>query len=82
MLIWALKNWRLVSLILAVLSLLGALWYYGHTKYRQGWDECTVEQEKAEIEGVKIRDETQNKFDRYSPTDIDKLLIARWLRGE
>lgn len=82
MFIWALANWRIIALILAVLAALGALWYYGHTKYRQGWDECTVKQEKAEIEGVKNRDTIKTKINRYKPSDVDQRLIDRWLRDE
>lgn len=62
MLIWALKYWRYIALVLAVLSLLGALWYYGHTKYRQGWDECTVAQEKAQNEAIKDTLEEKDKI--------------------
>lgn len=78
----ALRYWRYIAIILAVLSVLAGLWYYGHSKYRQGWDECTLKQEKAEIEGVKTRETINTKYNRYSPTDIDKRLIAKWLRGE
>ncbi len=79
---FVLRYWRYIALILALLTALGALWYYGHTKYRQGWDECALKQEKAEIEGVKTREETRHEINRYSPSDVDKRLIARWLRGE
>jgi len=81
-LVWALKNWRYIAIILAVLSVLGALWYYGHTKYRQGWDKCTLEQDKAEMEGIKTREETRYEINRYSPSDVDKRLIDKWLRSE
>lgn len=80
--IFILKYWKIIALILAVLTLLGALWYYGHTKYRQGWDECTAGQIQAEIEGVKTRDEIKTKINRYSPSNVDKRLIADWLRSE
>ncbi len=76
------SNWRYIALILAILAALGALWAYGHTKYRQGWDKCTLEQQQAEIEGVKTRETVKTKINRYSPTDVAKRLIANWLRGK
>ena len=79
---FVLRYWRYIALILALLTALGALWYYGHTKYRQGWDECALKQEKAEIEGVKTNVEIKNKNNRVAISDIDKRLIADWLYGE
>ena len=78
---FVIKNWRIIALILAALSVLGGLWYYGHTKYRQGWDECALKQEKAEIEGVKNREKVHNEISRLPTTDIDNRLRAKWLRG-
>jgi len=79
---FVIRYWRYIALGFAVLSVLGALWYYGHTKYRQGWDECTLEQDKAEMEGIKTREETRYEINRYSPSDVDKRLIDKWLRSE
>lgn len=80
--IFLIRYWKYIALILAVLSVLGGLWYYGHTKYRQGWDECTTEQEKAEIKSKETKDEIKTKNHRASLSDIDKRLIDNWLYGE
>lgn len=62
MFIWALKNWRIIAVALAVLSVAGGLWYYGHTKYRQGFDECTTAQERAQTEAVKNTTKEKDKI--------------------
>lgn len=80
--IFLIKHWRIIALVLAVLAALSALWAYGHTKYRQGWDECTTEQAKAEIKSKETKDEIRVKNNRASLSDIDKRLIADWLYGE
>lgn len=60
--IFILKWWKPLLIGFALLSVLGALWYYGHTKYRQGWDECTVAQEKAQNEAIKDTLEEKDKI--------------------
>ena len=69
------RYWKLISLALAIISLLGALWYYGHTKYREGWDECTVAQEKAQNEAVtntiKEKDKINVKEQNLDDNGID-----------
>lgn len=82
MIAFALKHWRIIALILAVLSVLGALWAYGHTKHREGYDQCTVEQAEAEIKSKETKDEIKVKNHRAPLSDIDKRLIDSWLRGE
>lgn len=77
--LWALKNWRIIALVFAVLSLLGALWAYGVSKYREGYDQCVAEQEKADIEGIKTNDKIRNKVIRLSDPDLDTR-ISRWVR--
>jgi len=81
MFVWALKYWKYIALVLALLALYGVFKYTMHKEYRKGWDQCTLAQEKAEIEGVKTRETIKTKFNRYSPSDVDKRLIAKWLRG-
>lgn len=78
MLIWALKHRKYIAIILAVLSLLGALWAYGATKYREGYNECVAAQEKADLEGIKTNDKIRNKVIRLSDPDLDKRL-SRWV---
>lgn len=82
MLVWCLANWRIIALVLAVLSVLGALWGYGHTKYREGFDACQQAQEAAEIKSKGTKDEIKTKNNRARLSDIDRRLIANWLRSE
>lgn len=77
-----LANWRIIAIVLAVLSLLGALWGYGHTKYKEGFKSCQQAQEAAEIKAKETRDEIKTKNSRVRISDIDKRLIARWLRDQ
>jgi len=77
-----LANWRIIALVLAVLTLLGALWGYGHTKYKEGFEACQQAQEAAEIKSKGTKDEIKIKNHRSSVSDIDRRLIAHWLRGE
>ena len=81
MFVWALANWRIIALVLAVLSVLGALWAYGHGKYRQGWDECTVAHEKRANEDIKTNRKIGHENSKLSDPDIDSRIIAKWLRG-
>lgn len=80
--IFLIRYWKYIALVLAVLSLLGALWYYGHTKYRQGYEQCTTEQAKAEIKSKETKDEIRIKNKHAPLSDIDKRLVADWLYGE
>ena len=82
MLVWALKYWRYIAFFLVILALWGAFKYTIRKEYKKGWDACILEQEKAEIEGVKTRENIKVKVNRYNPSDIDKRLAAKWLRGE
>lgn len=77
-----LANWRILALVLAVLSVLGALWAYGHTKYKEGFEACQQAQEAAEIKAKGTKDEIKTKNHRSSVSDIDRRLIAHWLRSE
>jgi len=79
---FVIRYWRYIALVLAILALYGAFKYALHREYRKGWDQCVLTQEKAEIEGVKTRENIKVKINRYSPSDVDKRLIANWLRGE
>jgi len=75
MLIFIIKNWKILALGLAVLSLAGSVVYYGHTKYRQGWDQCVVEQEKAQNKAVtntiKEKDKINVKEQNLDDAGID-----------
>lgn len=82
MLVWALKHWRIIAIVFVVLALLGTLWRFGQLQYQKGWNQCTREQEKAEIEGVKTHGKIQIKNNRATISDIDRRLIANWLRPE
>ena len=75
----ALKHWKPIAAVLAVLSVLCVLWAYGHTKYREGYEACMTAQVKADIEGVKTNDKIRNKVTRLSDPDLDDRL-SRWLR--
>lgn len=80
-----LKYWRTIAIILAFAGLVGSLWLYGHRKYQAGyntaWDKCLADQQKADMEGVKNREEINRKNVRLSDPDIDKRIIDKWLRS-
>ena len=76
--IFLFKYWKYIAVALAVLSVLGALWYYGHTKYREGYNACVSVQEKANVEGIKNREKTNQKLIRLPDTDLDKR-FDKWL---
>lgn len=80
--IFLIRYWKYIAIVLAVLTLLGALWGYGHTKYKEGFKACQSEQQAAEIKAKGTRDEIKTKNNRASVTDIDKRLVADWLYGE
>jgi len=66
MLIWCLTNWRIFALILAILSVLGALWYYGHTKYRQGYETAMSEVATAKAEADEKTRKKQSEIRKQS----------------
>lgn len=74
--LWVVKNWKLVVGFLAVLSVLGAVRYYGHTKYRAGIDICESEAKDAIInENNEARKDKDNAAYRVqNSSDIDALL--------
>jgi len=75
---FALKYWRYITIILGVLSVLGTLWGYGHTKYREGYKACEQAQQAQEIEGIKNREKIRTKITRLPDTDLDTRL-RKWL---
>lgn len=75
----ALKHWKPIAISIAVLSVLCALWAYGHTKYREGYEACMTAQIKADIEGVKTNEKIRHKVIRLSDPDLDNRL-GKWVR--
>lgn len=80
MLVWIIKFWKPLLIGFALLSLAGGLWYYGHTKYRQGWDECTVTQEKAQNEAIKDTIKEKDKI-HVKEQNLDDAGIDAGLRS-
>lgn len=52
MIIWALKYWKYIAVVTAILSLVGALFAYGNTQYQKGKqraeDACMVKIQNAQ----------------------------------
>lgn len=61
-----LKYWKYIALILAVLTLLGALWAYGHTKYRQGYETAMSEVATAKAEADEKTRKKQSEIRKQS----------------
>lgn len=74
-----LNYWKLISLGISVLALFGALFYYGHTKYREGYDKAFS---ACEIQKQRTIDERQKTKDRQDsvPRPDDSDYINRLLR--
>lgn len=47
--IFLIKYWRYIALILAVLAALGALWQFGRVQYQKGYDTAMSEVAKAKV---------------------------------
>lgn len=48
--IFLIRYWKYIALVLALLSVFGALWAYGHTKYREGYETAMSEVAVAKAE--------------------------------
>ena len=73
------KHWRLIVVLIGVLSVVGVVLYFGHTKYREGYNKatqaCEMEKQRAIDEALSI-----NKKQRAVIRPDDRVLIER-LRG-
>lgn len=86
MLVWALKYWRIIGLILAVLGGLGSVVWYGAHKHSQGYQKAMQEVATAQAEANmkvtqkkrKIKHETQG-LDRDAI--IRELCASQWVRN-
>ena len=78
MLAW--KYRKYVGALFAVVSLLGALWGYGHVKYREGLSKgihsCEIQKQEVINDNIQIK-EMQDNVVRPS----DSVLIERLLGG-
>lgn len=63
--IFLIKHWRIIALVLAVLAALSALWAYGHTKYKEGYEtamsEVAVARAKADEQTRKAQAEIRKQ---------------------
>jgi uncharacterized membrane protein YfbV (UPF0208 family) len=85
--LFILKYWKPLSAVLAVLIVMGGLYWYGATKYREGYNAATVHWQEivrmAQMEARQERDEISKKVKRLSDPDIDKQLADnQWLRSD
>jgi predicted negative regulator of RcsB-dependent stress response len=66
---WVLKYWKYIGVALAVLSVIGALLYYGHTKYHEGYDKAFSECEAQKQRTIDDRQKTREKQNRVIRPD-------------
>lgn len=76
------KNWKLVSALVGLISLAGAFFFYGHTKYHEGKEvaenACIAKIQAAKDLYIDI-DRKQNEIIRL---DTDDALIKRLRAGD
>lgn len=72
------KNWRLVIACISILSALGGVFYYGHTKYREGHKDatrvCNEQREGTKNAAIKTRLEQDNVIRPDDAAYIERLL--------
>lgn len=78
--IFLLKYWKYIGLVLAVLSALGALFYYGHTKYQKGFDKAQGECEAAKAKVINENVQIRRNQDRVVRHDDAALAGSMWDR--
>lgn len=90
---WVIKYWKFIAGGIAVLSLLGGLWYYGHTKYQSGAKSeravCEVEkkhmQDAIDLRDRQIRDikkGADHEVQSLNRNELIKQLCANgWVRN-
>lgn len=66
--IWALKNWRIIAAGLAVIGVLGALWYIDSRAYKRGVEETKAKYERALFEARQKHLFELSKMDRKYDT--------------
>ncbi len=69
-----LRHWKIALILISILSLLGGLFYYGHTKYRKGFDKATsiCEWQKQEVINGNIKIKQQQ--DAVGRISVDEFL--------
>lgn len=87
MIAFAWKYRKLLSAIGVVLILMASLYWYGHTKYAEGYAAATVHwQEVVRVAQMKAREEREDvekKVRKLSDPEIDaELASGNWLRRD
>lgn len=73
-----LKHWKIITLILGVLSLAGALWAYGAQKYYEGYNKAVSELQAANLrDNIETHRETENV--RRFENSLDNPALLRGL---
>lgn len=72
--IFLIRYWKYIALVLAVLSVLSALWYYGHTKYRQGYEAAMSEVATAKAEADEQTRKKQSEIRKSSQKVENEIL--------
>lgn len=75
--IFLIKHWRILALVFALISVLGALWQFGRVQYRKGYETAMSEVAVAKAKADEQTRERQKTIRKQTQKVEDEILSNR-----